>query len=56
MKHINYLLFGLLFLFGFAGCEKKDIGALHEVHWDRDMCVRCKTAKWLSVSGIMAFR
>jgi nitrous oxide reductase accessory protein NosL len=42
MKHINYLLFGLLFAFGFAGCEKKDIGALHEVHWDRDMCVRCK--------------
>lgn len=42
MKHFNYLLFGVMLLFGFAGCEKKDIGALHETHWDRDMCARCK--------------
>jgi len=26
----------------FWGCERKiDLG-VHEVHWDRDMCVRCK--------------
>jgi len=33
------LFFLLLFLFG---CEKKiDLDA-HKVHWDRDMCIRCK--------------
>ena len=25
-----------------TGCEKKDPKALNEVHWDRDMCQRCK--------------
>jgi nitrous oxide reductase accessory protein NosL len=33
------LFFILLFLFA---CEKKiDLG-VHDVHWDRDMCIRCK--------------
>jgi nitrous oxide reductase accessory protein NosL len=37
------LFFSLLFIFNFSGCEKKEIStALHEVHWDRDMCERCK--------------
>ena len=28
---------------GFSGCEKKQISTeLQEVHWDRDMCERCK--------------
>jgi hypothetical protein len=32
----------LLTFLSFFGCERKiDLGA-HEVHWDRDMCVRCK--------------
>lgn len=26
----------------FIGCEKKDPSTLNEVHWDRDMCQRCK--------------
>ncbi len=31
------------FLFTFNGCEKAKISTeLHEVHWDRDMCERCK--------------
>ena len=35
------LSFALLMTFG--GCEKKKISTeLHEVHWDRDMCERCK--------------
>jgi len=39
-------LFKLLILstviFLFNGCEKKDVTALNEVHWDRDMCERCR--------------
>jgi len=37
-------LFLLLFLLlSFNSCEKKKITTeLHEVHWDRDMCERCK--------------
>lgn len=38
----------LLFLFGtllfFAGCEKKIDTNPQEMHWDRDMCTRCKMA------------
>jgi hypothetical protein len=35
-----YSIFVVLLLF--LGCEKKiDLG-VHEIHWDRDMCVRCK--------------
>ncbi len=35
-----FSLFFLLLLF--FGCERKiDLG-VHNVHWDRDMCVRCK--------------
>jgi nitrous oxide reductase accessory protein NosL len=26
----------------FFGCEKKDITSVQKVHWDRDMCERCK--------------
>jgi nitrous oxide reductase accessory protein NosL len=37
------LLFLVSFLFVVNGCEKKKITTeLHEVHWDRDMCARCK--------------
>lgn len=43
MSVVKGLFFSLLLLFGFNGCEKKEIStALHEVHWDRDMCERCK--------------
>jgi hypothetical protein len=26
------------------GCDKKEIGSLDKMHWDRDMCERCKMA------------
>ncbi len=42
MRYIKHLLFIFLLAFGFTACEKKDIGVLQEVHWDRDMCERCK--------------
>jgi len=42
MNLVKLLFLGLLFL-GFNSCEKKKITTeLHEVHWDRDMCERCK--------------
>ena len=34
----------LLLLLAIVGCEKKEIGAVDKVHWDRDMCERCKMA------------
>ncbi len=41
MKHYSFL-FGLIMILSFGGCERKiELGA-HEIHWDRDMCVRCK--------------
>ena len=38
------ILFATLFLLSFSGCEKKPIGAADKMHWDRDMCERCKMA------------
>ncbi len=29
---------------GFLGCEKKPVGKVAQMHWDRDMCERCKMA------------
>ncbi len=38
-----FKLLGVVFLlFIFSGCEKKDPTTLTSVHWDRDMCERCK--------------
>ncbi|MFT7823518.1 MAG: hypothetical protein ABXS92_02030 [Sulfurimonas sp.] len=42
MKLAKLFILSLVMIAGFSGCEKKDPTALHEVHWDRDMCVRCK--------------
>jgi len=35
---------GILLALAISGCNQKpkDKTALHEVHWDRDMCERCK--------------
>jgi hypothetical protein len=45
MRRFSFLLFLLFFsIFGFNGCEKKPIGAAEQMHWDRDMCERCKMA------------
>jgi len=34
----------ILLLFVIIGCDKKEIGAVEKMHWDRDMCERCKMA------------
>ena len=45
MNVAKLLFFSLFLIFNFNGCEKKKISTeLHEVHWDRDMCERCKMA------------
>ena len=44
MKKFSFLFFISLLLFGFSGCEKKPIGEVTKMHWDRDMCERCKMA------------
>ncbi len=38
LKFSSLLLFVLLF----SACEKKDPNAPDKVHWDRDMCDRCR--------------
>jgi len=42
MRHYSFWLIALLLLFG--GCEKKDWHQPEKIHWDRDMCERCKMA------------
>ena len=32
----------VLFIGAITACEKKNPTELHDVHWDRDMCERCK--------------
>jgi len=41
--NLSVLLFIFIGLF-ISGCEKKEIGGVVKVHWDRDMCERCKMA------------
>ncbi len=38
------LILLLLTLFTLLGCEKKPKDAVSKMHWDRDMCERCKMA------------
>ena len=42
MRFVKLLLLSIVVLLNFSGCEKKDPKALNQVHWDRDMCERCK--------------
>ncbi len=43
MSVVRTVFFTVLLLLSFNGCEKKQITTeLQEVHWDRDMCARCK--------------
>jgi len=45
MKKFSFLVFmGFLLIFGLSGCEKKSTGGVQQMHWDRDMCERCKMA------------
>jgi hypothetical protein len=42
-KGLLYTLLTLLTLFGVSGCgESRQKGEAAKVHWDRDMCERCK--------------
>ena len=41
MRGVRYIFLSLILL-SFMGCEKRDVSELREVHWDRDMCERCK--------------
>ncbi len=43
MKRFSLLLVVLIAVL-FTGCEKKDSNGLSKMHWDRDMCERCKMA------------
>ena len=43
MRRVSRVLFLLITILYFTGCEKKEISdKLQDVHWDRDMCSRCK--------------
>ena len=42
MKRFKLLFLATVLLLGFTGCEKKSPTEMRDVHWDRDMCVRCK--------------
>jgi len=42
MKEFRLLFLATVLLLGFTACEKKNPTELHGVHWDRDMCERCK--------------
>ena len=43
MSAVKVFFFSIILVLGFSGCEKKQITTeLQEVHWDRDMCARCK--------------
>jgi len=42
MKGFNLLFLVMAVLLGFTACEKKNPTEIHGVHWDRDMCERCK--------------
>jgi len=44
MKRFSFLFLALFILFSFSGCEKKKIGGVEKIHWDRDMCERCQMA------------
>jgi hypothetical protein len=42
-RSLLFLLVTLLTLLGFSGCgESRPKGGAAKVHWDRDMCERCK--------------
>ncbi len=44
MKKYNLLLIFIIALLSFSGCDKKVGNSLEKMHWDRDMCERCKMA------------
>ena len=43
MKRFSLFFILFLFVLNFSGCEKNS-GGIAKIHWDRDMCDRCKMA------------
>ena len=43
-KILASLAVALFFTLSFGGCEKKAADGVAKMHWDRDMCERCKMA------------
>ena len=44
MKRFSLSVIFLTLFMTFSGCEKKPAGGVAKMHWDRDMCERCKMA------------
>jgi len=44
MKRFSVLFVALFIMIGFGACEQKPRGGAGKMHWDRDMCERCKMA------------
>ena len=42
MREYKLYLFIIVLFLGLTACDKKNPAELHGVHWDRDMCERCK--------------
>ncbi len=42
MKYVRRLFIAFTILLGLSGCEREISTELQRVHWDRDMCERCK--------------
>jgi len=43
MRKFNIILL-LITFFAFNGCQKKSSNGIEQIHWDRDVCVRCVMA------------
>ncbi len=44
MRKYSLLLILMTLFMNFTGCQKKSSGGIEKMHWDRDMCERCKMA------------
>ncbi len=44
MKKYKLLFLFAALLLTFSGCQKKNQNGIAQMHWDRDMCERCKMA------------
>ncbi len=44
MRGFSVLFFAIMMVLFVGGCDKKPLGSVAKMHWDRDMCERCKMA------------
>ncbi len=44
MRGFSLFIVAIMIVFSWAGCEKKPAEGIAKMHWDRDMCERCKMA------------